>query len=271
MTINAYVEKWCHAEYDPTQEDFYVANARYVVNRGWLKGTFIHIGISIVASLIFFAITNSAFAIGYTVGAVTLAYLLYGLNNFWFDEIFRAVVAYVFALVFLIWTWFRIPFTLQIILSVIGILLFVSTSFYILKRTFKEKAAYQKLSDEQKDYFNKKDADDFNGWKNEFYTHFDWNESAADAGTDAGTDTGTDDHAGERSDSGHNDYRSAQDPLVQKAISLFEGSLSSFKELRTRYRQLALKYHPSVGGDEELFKRIVAFYEDHKNMFDKAE
>ena len=41
--------------------------------------------------------------------------------------------------------------------------------------------------------------------------------------------------------------------------------------MRTRYRQLALKYHPSVGGDEELFKRIVAFYEDHKNMFDKAE
>ena len=252
MNVNVYVEKWCHTEYDPTQEDFYVANARYVVNRGWLKGTLINIAISIVASLIFFAITHSAFAFGYIVGAVTIAFILYGLNNYWFDDIFRGVLAYVFTLGFLIWTWFRIPDVLRIILSVIGILIFVLSSFYILKRTLKERAAFNKLSDEQEDYFNQKDADDFNQWKNEFYSQFDWYENAA-----------TDDN----NDNNDNETISPPDPLVQQAIELFEGYLTSYETLKKRYRQLALKYHPDVGGDEELFKRIVAFYEDHKNMF----
>lgn len=251
MTINVFVEKWCHTEYDPSQEDFYVANARYVVNRGWLKGTFVNIAISIIASLIFSSITHSAAALGYAVGAAAIAYILYGLNNYWFDNIVRGVSAYVFTLAFLVWTWFRIPGVLQIIFSVIGILIFVLSSFYILKRTFKERAAFKKLSDEKEDYFNQKDADEFNQWKNEFYSQFDWyksNESSTDDNYD-------------------NEYVSPPDPLVQKAIELFDGYLTSYETLKKRYRQLALKYHPDVGGDEELFKRIVAFYEDHKNMF----
>ena len=251
MNVNVYVEKWCHTEYDPTQEDFYVANARYVVNRGWLRGTFVNIAVSIVASLVFFAITHSVFAIGYAAGVFTIAYILYGLNNYWFDNIFRAVLGYVFTLIFLIWTWFKLPVALQIIFSIIGILLFISSSFYLLKRTFKERAAFNKLSDEQEDYFNKKDTEEFYEWKNEFYSHFDWYES-------------------ETNNNYVNEYDSPPDPLVQKAKELFEGSLTSYTALKKRYRQLAKKYHPDVGGDEELFKRIVAFYEDHKDMFNEA-
>ena len=54
------------------------------------------------------------------------------------------------------------------------------------------------------------------------------------------------------------------DPNEELAKKLFEDFGDTFADLKKRYRQLAKKYHPDVGGDEEAFKAIVSKYETLK-------
>lgn len=175
---------------------------------------------------------------GVVTGVGTLSFILFGINNYWFDNIARGIFAYVFTFAFVFWSILKLPSVIQYIIAVLGCLLFASFSFFVIKNTLAERKKFNAIFDKEEEYFDQKDAYDFKSWRDRYYNH-------------------------EEPDSDSYFKVEDDDPLKTKARELFEGYMTDKRTFKKRYRELAMQYHPDrPTGDEELFKRIVTYYED---------
>lgn len=237
MIINTYVKKWCDEDYRVEKEDFYAANAEYVVNRSWASGGFKHGIWAIVVSLLYGLFTGGDDLLNMfsLIGAMSLCFLFYGMRTYGANDLSTGAGIYLMLGVVLFIAGFKATDALKVIFAFLTNILFIYLSFIrpiVFMKTFFEMRRRVKEEESEEDEFDNK-------------TYKTW-------------------------EAGYKAYRyelpspeeADSDPLLKEAQKLFEGYTDNKQVLKTRYRKLAKQYHPDVGGDTQLFQRIVYVYEE---------
>lgn len=247
MIINEYAKRWCEEDYDIRKEDFYIKNAYWIELRNWTKGALKHIAIPILVFIGSFALCaaengtlNGLYNGLINSGIMTIAFWFYGIRKYDANCDLTDKTAYVTTAVALFLTRNRLPVWFNWIFAVATLALFVYISivrpirYFITKKEIKRKIAEE---EKEKDDASKQS---YGKWQ-EGYKAFRYGLPEGNVSND--------------------------DPKLKEAKDLFEGYTSDKQTLKTRYRQLAKKHHPDMGGDEDLFKCIIQIYEELNAQF----
>jgi len=246
MTINSYVKKWCDEDYDVRKENFYMDNAYYVAEREWAVAGLIHglITLGISAFLAFFLPAANAHSfileLCTNLGIFTVCFWLYSIRNFGANSLDSALGIYILAALLLFITKGRIGDIEKFFFAFPAMALWT----YL---TFARFVSFVKMATKMKARIREEEQEEEKGAKDSY----------------------------ERWEQGYKAFRyglpekpiDTEDPLLIEARKLFEGYEQSKQMLKTRYRELAKKYHPDHGGSTEKFQCIISAYEELNKRF----
>lgn len=231
MEINEYVYKWCMEDYDPKDESFYAANARYVIAKAWGLGSLWHIIFSLAVSMLLTVVLGlppiRAIAI---LGCCMIAFKIYGVHRYDMNIEENPYIEYVVSFLFLFFMHFKF--------AIVRLLLIPIACYMFLReiQTIVEYFAMAKILEDMIDEMGEKEKEkekaQYKQWEKQYNQ--------------------------ER----YNLPSVSDDLLMNKAFDLFNGYTENKNALKKRYRELAKEYHPDHGGDAELFKRISTAYND---------
>lgn len=246
MTINQYVKKWCDETYDIRKEDFYVENAYYVAQREWANGGKKHgiFGILVFIISMIAGLTQDishGLIMGFVgLGISAICFRVFGMRKYDANEKEITTGLYISLAVILFVLLSNMTAAIQIPFAVLSLFLYIKQS---IVDPIKFASVESNMKQKMKDAAEEEEArakQSYAQWENQ-YKAFRY---------------GIPENASVSSD-----------PMMDEARKLFVDFTDSKEMLKTRYRQLAKKYHPDHGGDTKLFQCIITAYEEFGQKF----
>lgn len=241
MIIDNYVKRWCYEEYDLKDEDFFIQQAYWTVNRGWNAGAVKHgIIAAIVSSLYACFTTSPIYNALVLLSVMTVSFILHGLRKYDAQKWGTGVFVYFTSLIVMLLSRKYISEAIQWIFAIVGLVGYVYLTFVKPIRFRKVTKELKKKIIEMEEREETEDKQFYEQWEADYKAY---REGLPMFET------------------------SNEDPDMIKARKLFEGFENSKEALKTRYRTLAKKEHPDNGGDEHMFACIVDVYEELSQKF----
>lgn len=246
MTINEYVKKWCDEDYDIRQEDFFVENAYYVAKREWaisgIKHGVFALFVALFTMWVHFASPESILSGFVNMGILTVCFWFYGIRNYDANCVTTGLGFYIMMAILLFITKGKVSTLTQILFAILScaawgyLTIFQPIQFFKIAKKMKQKMDEVEREEEEAS------KQGYAGWEAEYKSYR----------------YGLPEPEVPPSD---------EDPMMTEARKMFEGYTENKQMLKTRYRQLAKKYHPDLGGDEKMCRCVIAVYEELNKGF----
>ena len=238
MTINKYTQAWCDETYRVEDEEFFVDNAYYTINREWDKCGKINRFVSILAFLFPFImqqLSDNKLLFGLTLAAITsICFFVYAIRKYDANDA-NTKTTMIAVVVFALMSLYRMSLVVNYVVILVGVVIYFYMSWFRPIRFKKIKKKVEAKFNEAEDKDDAFDKETYAKWEDE-QRRYRYNLPSKSDDEDT--------------------------KLREQARAMFDGYITDKQTLKTRYRQLVKQHHPDVGGDTELFKRIVAVYEE---------